>query len=61
MIAITPIQSAQITAEIREQAELLDDAARDFAEPWGALSKARMLRLRSRRLHVILPIPGMSQ
>jgi hypothetical protein len=29
MIAITPVQSDLIAAEIREQAELLDDAARD--------------------------------
>jgi len=56
MRAITLRESAAIGAEILAQAELLDAAARDFAEPWGAWSKARLLRLRSSRMHVILPI-----
>jgi hypothetical protein len=60
MNVITPAQSELIAADIRKQAELLDAVARDFEPPWGSAAKARMLRLRSERLPVALPIPGFS-
>lgn len=61
MNVISPIQSKFIACEILAQANQLDAIARDLAEPWGRLSKKRVLELRSGRMHVILPIPGVAQ